>query len=31
MHQKLKAMGFRVEVIDTTMGCKMLALKYDRK
>lgn len=31
MHQKLKAMGFRVEVIDTTMGCKMLVLKYDRK
>ena len=31
MHQKLKAMGFRVEVIDTTMGCKMLALEYDRK
>ena len=31
MHQKLKAMGFRVEVIDTTMGCKMLTLEYDRK
>lgn len=31
MHQKLKALGFRVEVIDTTMGCKMLALEYDRK
>lgn len=31
MHQKLKAMGFRVEVIDTTMSCKMLALEYDRK
>ena len=31
MHQKLKAIGFRVEVIDTTMGCKMLALEYDRK
>lgn len=31
MHQKLKAMGFRVEVIDTTMCCKMLALEYDRK
>lgn len=31
MHQKLKAMGFRVEVIDSTMGCKMLALEYDRK
>lgn len=31
MHQKLKAMGFRVEVIDTTMDCKMLALEYDRK
>jgi hypothetical protein len=29
--QKLKAMGFRVEVIDTTVGCKMLALEYDRK
>lgn len=31
MHQKLKALGFRVEVIDTAMGCKMLALEYDRK
>lgn len=31
MHQKLKAMGFRVEVIDTIAGCKMLALEYDRK
>lgn len=31
MHQKLKALGFRVEAIDTTMGCKMLALEYDRK
>lgn len=31
MHQKLKAMGFRVEVIDTAMGCKMLALEYDRE
>lgn len=31
MHQKLKALGFRVEVIGTTMGCKMLALEYDRK
>lgn len=31
MHQKLKALGFRAEVIDTTMGCKMLALEYDRK
>lgn len=31
MHQKLKAMSFRVEVIDTAMGCKMLALEYDRK
>lgn len=31
MHQKLKALGFRVEVIDTTMGCKMLSLEYDRK
>lgn len=31
MHQKLKAMGFLVEVIDTTMGCKMLALEYDRE
>ena len=31
VHQKLKAMGFRVEVIDTTMGCKMLAFEYDRK
>lgn len=31
MHQKLKALGFRVEVIDTTMGCKMLASEYDRK
>lgn len=31
MHQKLKAMGFRVEVIDTTMGCKMLVLEYDRE
>lgn len=31
MHQKLKALGFRVEVIDTTIGCKMLALEYDRK
>ena len=31
MHQNLKAMGFRVLVIDTIMGCKMLALEYDRK
>lgn len=31
MHQNLKAMGFRVEVIDTIMGCKMLALEHDRK
>lgn len=31
MHQKLKALGFRVEVIGTTMGCKMLASEYDRK
>jgi hypothetical protein len=31
MHQKLKALGFRVEVIDTTIGCKMLASEYDRK
>lgn len=31
MHQKLKALGFRVEVIDTAIGCKMLALEYDRK
>ena len=31
MHRNLKAMGFRVEVIDTTMGCKSLALEHDRK
>lgn len=31
MHRNLKAMGFRVEVIDTIMGCKSLALEHDRK
>lgn len=29
IHQKLRALGFRVEVIDTTMGCKMLASDYE--